>query len=72
MKRSSDSAETSAAKGQRGNPEHPSAPPLPPAFSFFAELATTYHASNALQESLVKMSRDITQESKKVSFLARP
>ena len=71
MKRTGDTA-TAAAKVQRTNPEQPSAAPLAPAFSFFPELASSYHASNTLQESLVKMSRDITQESKKVGLLRFP
>jgi hypothetical protein len=72
MKRMADAAESSAAKGQRKNSEQASVAPLPPAFSFFTELAATYHASNTLQESLVKMSRDITQESKKARFQISP
>ena len=73
MKRTDDAA-TAAAKVQRKNPEQQSqsAAPLAPAFSFFPELASSYHASNTLQESLVKMSRDITQESKKVGLLRLP
>lgn len=70
MKRNGDTiAAAPGFKTQRKNAEQPPAPPLPPSFEFFSELAASYHASNTLQEALVKMSRDITQESKKVGFL---
>ena len=72
MKRNGDAiAAAPGTKTQRKNADQPPAPPLPPSFEFFSELAASYHASNNLQEALVKMSRDITQESKKVRALLR-
>jgi hypothetical protein len=69
MKRNGDTAAGPAAKTQRKTSDQLPAAPLAPAFAFFPDLAASYHASNTLQEALVKMSRDITQESKKARVL---